>query len=497
MVLSSSVYFVFLVGIFLLYWPLSRWRAAGLAVLLFANYFFYAKWDLFYLLLIPGASFIDYLIGLGLGAGLQRPAAGPSAAPTGALAPLSPAWFQQLATRAWFRRLLLSCSLVLNLGILACFKYMPFFLSTWSGATGHKAPAWHWTFPLGISFYCFQALSYTIDLYRRDGKPVRSLLTYLTAVSFFPTTLAGPITRPLALAPQLEKPGKRLALEDSGRALFRIALGLLKKFLIADYLAENLVNRVFDTPGLYTGMETFIAVWAFAFQIYYDFSGYTDLAIGSAMLLGIKLPENFNRPYIALNISEFWRRWHITLSNWLRDYVYFSLPGLRSKWKIFTYINLIVTMVLGGLWHGPSWNFVAWGALHGVALAAHHGFRAARGNPKPSADFWIRFLSRLLTANYVAFCWIFFRATSFENAGAVLGRIASLTVSFANISPALLTVLGVAALGQFSPRGWYDFSMRQFVRVPFYAQAAAVALLVLAIQYVAMTGAAPFIYTKF
>lgn len=497
MVLSSSVYFVFLVGIFLLYWPLSRWRAAGLALLLFANYFFYAKWDLFYLVLIPAASFIDYLIGLGLGAGLQRPAAGSSALPAPAPPPLSAAWFQQLAPPPWFRRLLLACSLALNLGILASFKYMPFFLSAWSGATGHKAPEWHWTFPLGISFYCFQSLTYTIDLYRRDGLPVRSLLTYMTAVSFFPTTLAGPITRPLVLAPQLEQPGKTLTLEHSGRALFRIALGLLKKFLIADYLAENLVNRVFDTPGLYTGMETFIAVWAFAFQIYYDFSGYTDLAIGSAMLLGIKLPENFNRPYAALNISDFWRRWHITLSNWLRDYLYFSLPGLRSKWKIFTYINLIVTMVLGGLWHGPAWTFVAWGALHGVALAVHHAFRAARGNPRPSANFWIRLSSRVLTANYVAFCWIFFRATSFENAGAVLGRLSSLTVSFANISPALVTVLAVAALGHFSPRAWYDFSLRQFIRAPFYAQAAAVALLVLAIQYVAMTGAAPFIYTKF
>jgi D-alanyl-lipoteichoic acid acyltransferase DltB (MBOAT superfamily) len=493
MVLSSSVYFVFLVGIFLLYWPLSRWRAGGLAVLLFANYFFYAKWDLFYLILIPGASFVDYLIGLGLGVGLQRRPAEPSAAAHPSLS----AWFQQIAARAWFRRLLIACSLVLNLGILASFKYMPFFLSAWSGATAHKAPEWHWTFPLGISFYCFQALTYTIDLYRKDGQPVRSLLAHMTAVSFFPTTLAGPITRVLVLAPQLEKPVKTLTLEESGRALFRIALGLLKKFMIADYLAENLVNRVFDTPGLYTGMETFIGVWAFAFQIYYDFSGYTDIAIGSAMLLGIRLPENFNRPYTALNISDFWRRWHITLSNWLRDYLYFSLPGLRSKWKIFTYINLTVTMVLGGLWHGPNWTFVAWGALHGVALAAHHGFRTARGNPKPSANFWIRLLSRVLTANYVAFCWIFFRATSFENAGAILGRLASLTVSFANVSPALVTVLGVAALGHFWPRAWYDFSMRQFIRVPFYAQAAAVALLVLAIEYVAMTGAAPFIYTKF
>jgi alginate O-acetyltransferase complex protein AlgI len=469
MVLSSSVYFVFLVGIFLLYWPLSRWRAGGLGVLLFANYFFYAKWDLFYLILIPAASFIDYSIGLGLGA----------------------------AQKQWVRRLLVSCSLLMNLGILATFKYMPFFLSAWSGATGHKAPEWHWTFPLGISFYCFQSLTYTIDLYRKDGKPVRSLLTHMTAVSFFPTTLSGPITRVLSLAPQLEKTGKTLGLEESGRALFRIALGVFKKFLIADYLAENLVNRVFDTPGLYTGMETLIGVWAFAFQLYYDFSGYTDLAIGSALLLGIKLPENFNRPYTALNISDFWRRWHISLSNWLRDYLYFSLPGLRSKWKIFTYVNLTITMVLGGLWHGAGWTFVVWGLLHGVALAAHHGFRTARGNPRPSNNVWIRAISTCLTANYVVFCWIFFRASSFQNARDILSRIASLTVSFANISAGLFAVLAIAAAAHFSPKNWYEFSLRQFVRVPFYAQAALLALLVLAIEYIAVTGAAPFLYTKF
>jgi len=492
MVLSSSVYFVFLVGIFLLYWPLSRWRAAGLGVLLFANYFFYARWDLFYLVLIPCASFIDNLIGLGLGAPAPK-----ASAPLPTVAALSPTWFQQLPSRSWFRRTLLLCSLALNLGILATFKYMSFFLATWAGITHRPAPQWHWTFALGISFYCFQSLTYTIDLYRRDGRPVRSLLAYMTAVSFFPTTLSGPITRPLALAPQLEKQGRTLSAEESGRALFRIALGLLKKFLIADYLAENLVNRVFDTPGLYTGMESFIGVWAFAFQLYYDFSGYTDIAIGSAMLLGIKLPENFNRPYLSLNISEFWRRWHITLSNWLRDYLYFSLPGLRSKFKVLTYINLVVTMVLGGLWHGPSWTFVAWGALHGVALAVHHGFRAARGNPKPSARLWIRIASRVITANYVVFCWIFFRATSFENAAAVLGRITSFTVSFANISPAFAIVLAIAVLAHFTPHNWYDFSLRQFIRIPYYAQAAVVALLVLAIQYVAMTGAAPFIYTRF
>lgn len=468
MLLSSSIYFVFLAAVFLLYWPLLRSRAASLAVLLFANLFFYARWDLHYLALIPAAAFLDYCIGLGLGAAKSR----------------------------LLRRALVASSLVLNLGLLAAFKYMPFFLGAWGAATGAKPPEWHWVFPLGLSFYCFQSLTYTIDLYRRDGKPVGSLLAHMASVTFFPTTLSGPITRVLALAPQMEKTGRALSAEDGGRAFWRIGVGLLKKFLIADYLAENLVNRVFDTPGLYTGTETAVAVYAYAVQLYYDFSGYTDIAIGSALLLGLKLPENFNRPYLALNISEFWRRWHISLSSWLRDYLYFSLPGLRSKRRWPTYVNLFVTMLLGGLWHGANWTFVVWGALHGAALALHHGFRAARGNPPPGG--WAaRLGARLLTAHFVIFAWIFFRASSLGNALEVLGRIGSMTVSFANVSLPVAVVMAVGIAAHFLPKKYAEWCSALYVRAPFYAQAAVLALVVLAIEYVAITGAAPFLYTQF
>src|SRR5712691_7479144 len=393
MVLSSSAYFIFLVAIFFLYWPLARFRALALAVILFANYFFYAKWDLFYLLLIPAASTCDFLIALGL----ERSK--------------SPA----------LRRALVSLSVILNLGILASFKYMPFFLDNYTRFSGKSAPEWHWVFPLGISFYAFQSLTYTIDVYRRDAKATSSYLAYLASVSFFPTTLAGPITRVATLIPQFEKKDKALSSADGGKALFLIALGLTKKLLIADYLADNLVNRVFDFPKLYTATETLVAVYAYALQLYYDFSGYTDIAIGSALLLGIKLPANFNMPYSAENIADFWRRWHITLSNWLRDYLYFSLPGLRSKWKIFAYTNLVITMVIGGLWHGPSWNFVIWGALHGFGLAWVRLWQKLTGNQK--AGGFQRYVNILLTFHFVAFAWIFFRAPNFETATLILARI--------------------------------------------------------------------------
>ena len=426
----------------------------ALAVILLANYLFYAKWDLRYLALIPAVSTCDFFLGWGL----------------------------QSSTNALLRRGLVTASIVMNIGLLAMLRYMP------AGTV---------TLPLTLSFYVFQALTYTIDIYRGDAKGTKSYLAHLAAVSFFPTTLAGPITRVSSLIDQFEK-RKALDPADGGRALFLIGMGLMKKLLIADYLSSNLVNRVFDFPTLYTGAETLIAVYAYALQIYYDFSGYTDIALGSALLLGIKLPANFNRPYAAQNIADFWRRWHISLSNWLRDYLYFSLPGKRSK--IFTYVNLVITMVIGGLWHGANWDFVIWGALHGFGLAFVRLWQTQSGTAKagvgPNSAFW-RYASIVLTFHYVTFAWIFFRAPSFDIAVAILGRIGSLSVSFANISGPLALVLLIGALAHYVPKKWYDWSQALYVRAPFYAQAAALAMLALGLQNVVQSGAAPFIYTRF
>ncbi len=465
MLLSSSAYFIFLFAVFFLYWPVARVRALTLAVVLFANYFFYAKWDLFYLALIPIASTIDFCLGLAI----------------------------QHTKNTAGRRLLLLLSVSMNVGILATFKYMPFLLQNYAHLSGNPAPEWHWTFALGISYYTFQSLTYTIDIYRRDAKATSSLLAYLASVSFFPTTLAGPITRVATLIPQFEKKDKALLPADGGRALFLIGIGLMKKFLIADYLAENLVNRIFDFPNLYSGFEVLMGVYGYALQIYYDFSGYTDIALGSALLLGIKLPINFNRPYAAENLADFWRRWHISLSNWLRDYLYFSLPGQRSKFM--PYPNLILTMIIGGLWHGPSWNFVIWGALHGVGLATVRLFQAITGTQK-ATGFW-RIVNIIVTVHFVCLTWIFFRASTLEGAVSVLQRIASFTFSNANLTPPLLFVFAVGLFAHYIPKRWYDFSVDVYSKSPFFVQAVAMALLVLALQYVAATGATPFIYNNF
>jgi alginate O-acetyltransferase complex protein AlgI len=353
-----------------------------------------------------------------------------------------------------------------------------------------------WVLPLALSFYGFQSLTYTIEIYRRDAKPTESYLAYLASASFFPTTVAGPITRISTLLPQWSK-REILSPQDGGKALFLIGIGLVKKLLIADFLAETLVNRVFDLPKLYSGAEVLAGVYGYALQLYYDFSGYTDIAIGSALLLGITLPRNFNRPYAAQNISDFWRRWHISFSNWLRDYLYFSLPGLRSRWKIFAYLNLVITMVIGGLWHGAGWTFIVWGAWHGVGLAAHRWWQAIHGNPKLTFTPGARFLCGLATFHFVLIGWVFFRASSLSTARDILYQISSGTISFANITPAFVLVMAIAAAAHFVPQRWYDGGLRLYCQFPYYAQAAAIAAVAVAIRYVAGSGSAPFIYSRF
>ena len=452
---TTPEFFCFLVLVFFFYWLVWRARVAPILLICVANLFFYAKWGFVYLASIPAASTCDYLIGRALGR----------------------------AQSPQIRRLLVTASIATNLGLIIGCRYLPFL-------TGHG-----WLLPLSLSFYAFQSLTYTIDIYRRDAKPAISYLTYIASVNFFPTVLAGPITRVADLLPQWTRRTAPLSSEEGSRALFLIGIGLMKKFLIADYLAINLVNRVFDLPTLYSGGDVLVAVYSYAFQLYYDFSGYTDIAIGSALLLGIKLPPNFKAPYRAENIADFWRRWHISFSNWLRDYLFFSLPGKRSKWR--SYLNLVVTMALGGLWHGANWTYLIWGLLHGAGLAFFRGWQTVRGKGKPSS-YWLARIARvIITFHFVLFAWIFFRAANLDSALLILKQITSFPYGFDNTTKPYLLVLGIAVLAHFIPGEWYDGSLRGFTRFPAIAQAVALALLLIAIQYVGATGATPFIYTKF
>jgi D-alanyl-lipoteichoic acid acyltransferase DltB (MBOAT superfamily) len=272
------------------------------------------------------------------------------------------------------RRALLIASLCSNLGVLVFFKYADFL----SHDVLHLGvPRLALILPAGISFHTFQSLSYTIDVYRRQLRPTRSVVSFATFVLFFPQLVAGPIVRAQDLLPQLDEL-PALELESATAGLFRIVIGLFKKIALADALALALVDRVFEAPEHFSSLEVLAAVYGYALQIYLDFSAYSDIAIGSAQVLGFALPENFRAPYRSANLQEFWRRWHISLSTWLRDYLYIALGGSQgAPWR--TYLNLILTMVLGGLWHGASWSFVVWGALHGGGLAVTRYFQRRTG----------------------------------------------------------------------------------------------------------------------
>jgi D-alanyl-lipoteichoic acid acyltransferase DltB (MBOAT superfamily) len=455
MLVSAAPFFVFLVAVCLLYWAGAGSRRFQLAVLVAANLFFLARFSLIYLVL-PLAASADFLVGLGLGRTQSRS----------------------------MRRLLLGVSLAINLGLLAGLKLVPLL----------TAGRFAWLFTLSLSFYCFQSLTYTIDLYFGEMQPTRSYLAYLGAALFFPSMTAGPIPRTRKLLEQFARPFSFSA-GDGGTAMLLIGIGLVKKLLIADYLANNLVGRVFDTPSLYSSVEILIGVYGYALQLFFDFSGYTDIAMGAALLLGIQLPENFRRPYLAVNVAEFWRRWHITFSEWLRDYLFDVLPK-RRKFPVLSYsYAFLITFTLGGLWHGISWNFLIWGVLHGLALGVVFAWKRVRKIPSPA--WWAKLLGGLITFNFVCFTWIFFRASSLEGAMSILRGLGALTWGAENLTPLVVGVLVLAAVIHCFPSRWFEVSAGWAARAPFWAQGLAMAAVILLIQTLAGRGSAPFVYGNF
>jgi D-alanyl-lipoteichoic acid acyltransferase DltB (MBOAT superfamily) len=321
-------------------------------------------------------------------------------------------------------RVFLVASIVFTLGLLAFFKYAAFLLESAvplsEGLLGHAPPLPEVLLPLGISFYSFQILALQIDSFRGTIEPPRSLARYALFVAFFPQLIAGPILRGHEFLPQLER-GGHLESERTRRGLWLIAAGLAKKAILGDYLLAPFVNEVYGNPGVASAPVQLLATYGFAFQIYFDFSGYTDMARGMACLMGFDLPFNFQEPYLSRNPAEFWRRWHMTLSRWLRDYLYIPLGGNR-RGALRTYANLLVTMLLGGLWHGAGWNFVIWGGLHGLLLVVHRRF--GRRPQRVEGAFRAGDVLRVfLFFHAVCLLWVFFRAPDFGDALRILERI--------------------------------------------------------------------------
>ncbi len=397
------------------------------------------------------------------------------------------------------RKALLLVSIVYYLSVLALFKYFNFAANSFAelfGAFGiHVSPIHlRLVLPFGISFFTFETMSYTIDVYRRELEPADNYLDYLLFVCFFPHLVAGPIVRPHSMLPQLAAE-PHADDEMKARGLLMIATGLTKKIAIGDMLHLNLVGRVFDNPERFSSLEVLVAVYAYAIKIYADFSGYTDVALGSAMLFGYRLPENFDAPYIARNLQDFWRRWHISLSSWLRDYLYIPLGGSRQGgWK--TYRNLMITMLLGGLWHGASWNFVIWGALHGGALAVNRAYQRRFPSTGEPSRLSIA-VSIFFTFQFVCLAWIFFRAPTFAHAIATITRIAHLSWGTVNLPLKVVLVLLLGFALHFTPKAFEEKLRARFVASPFFVQGAVLAVFAYVIHAAAGSKPVPFEYGQF
>ncbi|MGD2115647.1 MAG: MBOAT family O-acyltransferase [Acidobacteriota bacterium] len=474
MLFTEPVFFLFFAAVLAAAWGTRSNRSRKLC-LLAASYLFYAAWDWRFLSLILISTLVDFGVGRGL-ASAHGPESGR-------------------------RRALLVLSLVVNLGLLGVFKYYGFFVESAVGllsALGLEPAARvpEIVLPVGISFYTFQTLSYTIDVYRGELEPVRSLSDFALFVAFFPQLVAGPIVRAASFLPQLER---RPHLEDVAfrRHLTLFLIGFAKKACIADNLAP-FVDAVYAAPQTFDALSAWTATALYAIQIYCDFSGYTDMAIACAGLLGYRLVKNFDFPYLARSVSEFWHRWHISLSTWLRDYLYIPLGGNRGT-RLATHRNLMITMVLGGLWHGAAWTFVVWGALHGVALVAHREWRRRIAPRLPEAlrlGVAAGALAHALTLGWVLLTWIFFRAQSFSDA-ATLAR-AFLTFQSPgprSLDPALLLLPAVLGLAHWlSARRPLERSVE---RLPDWAFAGAYGSAAAFVVFFLPLRSDPFIYFQF
>jgi len=415
MLFDTPVYLIFLILVVVLYW---RFRHAGQnRLLLAASYLFYGWWDWRFLLLMILSTIVDYKLG-------QKIAASDDGRK---------------------RRTLLTVSLVMNFGFLGFFKYFNFFLGstihalTLLGAHHISVPLLEILLPPGISFYTFQEVAYMVDVYHRKQKPARSFTDYALFISLFPHLIAGPIQRPSHLLPQVENER-----DFHPRKVFDgcmlIVTGLFRKCVIADNCA-TLANAVFDGRLGSGFFPTVLGVVAFGFQIYGDFSGYSDLARGSAQLLGFHFMVNFRQPYFAVTLQDFWRRWHISLSTWLRDYLYIPLGGSR-KGEVRTYVNLLLTMLIGGLWHGANWTFVIWGGIHGLFLALERLW--SRGRQAYPATIPGRIASRVFVLTVVGLSWVFFRALSAKAAFNQLSALGNLQFA-RNLVPAFIFIGAIAS----------------------------------------------------
>lgn len=469
MIFSSGLFW----ALFLVFLPIyalvrnRRWQMM-LFVIGFSLYFYYKSSGWFFLMLI-GTSLVDWTL-------------------------------SRVMVTLSSRRKRLWCmwsSIVMSLSVLGYFKYANFFLWNWNQMVEGNFQPLDIILPVGISFYTFQSISYIVDVYRGDVKPTGSWLDYLFFLSFFPALVAGPIVRADYFLPQLRQ-RREISVNDIYTGLWLIIIGVVKKAVIADYISQY-NDLIFSSPTGYSGFENLMGAVGYTMQIYCDFSGYSDMAIGIALIMGFRLNKNFDFPYKAHNLSQFWRQWHISLSSWLRDYLYIPLGGNR-KGVARTYVNNFLTMLIGGLWHGAAWKFVFWGAMHGVGLAVH---KACRPWLDRLPHCWaVNALSWAVTMIYVSLLWVFFRAESWTDSWLIIRNIFTNfsldhIVPFFEVRALWCVMMALIIAAHAVPRRWHEAMLQWFVTAPWAVKLVSFVVVVQVVIQLMTEEVAPFIYFQF
>lgn len=470
---NTGLFMILFAGLLLAYRIIRPWRSAKMLLVIAFSLYFYYKSSAECCFILLGVCAMDYLLGLWMGA----------------------------VSRVWIRRVIVGINVIINVGMLIYFKYTNLILESLAGIANHSFDPLDIILPAGISFFTFRSISYIVDLYRHKLEPCRNVLDYVFFLTFFPPLLAGPVVRAADMLPQIRI--NAIATRAMvGEGLFLIMSGLIKKVVIADYISGNFVDRIFENPTLYSGLENLMGSIGFSLQLYCDFSGYSDMAIGIALLLGYRFKDNFDSPFKSQNPTEFWRRWHISLSTWIRDYIYIPLGGNR-KGTVRRDLNLFTTMLLGGLWHGASWMYLLWGAYHGALLICHKAIK--RVWPRHALmrfGHLMRASNVLITFILVLIGFTIFRATSLENVAEMATQIFTdfrpgIAMEFARAYALILTAIVAGFALHFTPTSWRKAAVKCFTALPIVIQGLILCIVLFAVIQTRQSELVPFVYLQY